>query len=55
MPLLGTFITLPDNVASSTLAISGGLMSDLSPIWLTILGVLLFGTLIVFLIRSFHH
>lgn len=54
MPIF-EFINLPDNIATSTLAITGGLMSDLSPIWLLILGVLLFGTILYFLISSFRH
>lgn len=54
MPLLGTFIDLPSNVATSTLSIAGGLMSDLSSVWTMILAVLLFGIIIYFLISSFH-
>lgn len=52
--MLATFIQLPDNIATSTLGIAGGLMSDLSQIWILILGVLLFGIIIYFLISSFH-
>lgn len=53
--LYGTFITLPDNVATSTFAISSGLISDLSPVWTIVLGVILFGLLLAFLIGSFRH
>lgn len=52
--MIPTFITLPSNVATSTLQIAGDLMSDLSSVWTMILGVLLFGIIIYFIISSFH-
>lgn len=53
--MLSTFIDLPDDVATSTLQISGGLISDLSPVWKVILAVILFGVVLAFLIGSFRH
>lgn len=55
--LLSTFITMPSDLATSTLAISGGLVSDTSPAWLLILGVLLFTLIIAALLGVFrsHH
>lgn len=55
--MLSVFINLPSDVATSTLGTAGGLVSDFSPIWTMILGVLLFGILIAFLVGVFtrHH
>lgn len=50
-----TLITLPDNVATGTLNIAGGLLTDFSPLWMMILGVLIFVAILVMLIRAFSH
>jgi len=51
--LLGTFITLPSDFASSTLMVAGGLVGDLSPLTITVVGVLLAVTVVAVLIRVF--
>jgi len=48
------FVDVDPQFASSTLHISGGLFSDFQTPIYTILGVLLFGALVVFLIGSHH-
>jgi hypothetical protein len=48
------FICVPTDTASSTLTIAGGLFQDFSVYIYLILGVLLFGTLVAFLIGAFH-
>jgi hypothetical protein len=50
-----TFITLPNDFASSTLGVAGGLISDLSPYLTLILGVLLTVTIVAVLIRVLLH
>lgn len=49
-----TFITLPDNIATSTLNISGGLISDLSPVWMMIVGVLVAVVVVTIIISALH-
>lgn len=54
--MLFTFITIPTDFASSTLAgVSGPLVTDLLPIIATVLGVLLAVIVVVLLIRALQH
>lgn len=55
MPLLSTFIDLPDNVATSTLGYAGNIIGDLSPLWILAVGVLLGGVVLGIIIRAFFH
>lgn len=52
--LYGTFIDLPSDLATSTLSTSGTLISDLSPYWMLIVGVLLAVLVVTFLVRALH-
>lgn len=55
MPLLGTFIDIDPGFATSTMSNAGALFNDFQlPIYL-ILGIVIFGALVSFLIRSFIH
>lgn len=49
------FIDVGSSAASTTLQNAGLLFSDFSTLIYTILGVLLFGTLVVFIIGAFRH
>jgi len=53
--MLGTFITLDSSFATTTLDITGSIVSDLSPILTLVIGVLLALLAVVFLIRALHH
>jgi hypothetical protein len=50
-----TFITFPEGFATSTLAVAGALLADLSPYLYLVLGVLLTVLIVVVLIRAIHH
>jgi len=53
--LYGTFIELPDDIASSTLHVSGGLVSDLSPVWTMVVGVILAVLVVGALVSLLRH
>lgn len=53
--MYSTFINIPTDAATSTLSIAGGLFTDFSVYIYLILGVILFGVLVAFLIGSFKH
>jgi len=50
-----TFITLPADFASSTLSVTGGLVTDFSPLLTVVFGVLLAVVATAFLIRILTH
>ena len=54
MTLLGTFIDLPTDTASSTLHYAGAITSDLSVFWIVVAGVILAGVIITVIISALH-
>jgi hypothetical protein len=52
--MLGTFITLDNGFATTTLGTGGTIVSDLSPILTVVIGVLLGVVVIAILIKSLH-
>lgn len=52
--MLGTFITLDNGFATTTLTTGGTIVSDLSPILTVVIGVLLGVTIVALLIGAFH-
>ena len=55
MPILGTFITVDNGFATTTLTEAGSIFSDLLPVVSPIIVVLLAVTIVAILIGAFHH